>query len=240
MATSTNMKIPPEFKEDQMEYETWRKDLELWTLFTDLPKEKWAIAVHLTLKGRARMASSELSVPEISSVDGYQLLLEKLDRVFRQDDKWRCFNAYLAFENLKREPNGNIEEYLSAFDSKMYQLRDVNVELPDAILACRLVKSCNLSDIHFQLALSTTPEMTFMNMRHTLKRLFTECGVLATPGSDFTKVWVKNEPENEMEALYNQRSRRQYQPRGNYRGFPRKRRVISKSAKWNTLTVWKQ
>lgn len=48
-----NMKSPPEFKEDQMNYETWRKDLKLWTLYTDLPREKWAIA---------RLASCDFSI----------------------------------------------------------------------------------------------------------------------------------------------------------------------------------
>ena len=32
-----------------MEYENWKKALELWTLYTDLSKWKWFIAVHLDL-----------------------------------------------------------------------------------------------------------------------------------------------------------------------------------------------
>lgn len=42
------------------------------------------------------------------------------------------------------------------------------MEVPNAILACKLLKS----DIHFQLALSTTSEVTFDNMKQTLKKLF--------------------------------------------------------------------
>ena len=49
----------------------------------------------------------------------------------------------------------------------------------DAVLGCRLLKGCNLNDVLFQLALSTTKEMTFENMRATLKRLFADKGVVS-------------------------------------------------------------
>ena len=54
---------------------------------TNLLEEKWAIAENLNLTGKAKLASSELSVPEFSLVDGNQLLIRKLDQVFQQDDK---------------------------------------------------------------------------------------------------------------------------------------------------------
>ncbi len=44
---SSNMKNPPIFKENEMDYEEWKKDIGLWTLLTDLPKAKMAIAIHL-------------------------------------------------------------------------------------------------------------------------------------------------------------------------------------------------
>ena len=57
---------------------------ELWTLLTDLPKNKVAIAVHLSLSGHARQATSELSV-DLKSEDGITKLTAKLDRVSLQD-----------------------------------------------------------------------------------------------------------------------------------------------------------
>ena len=61
-------KCPPVFEENS-DYDTWKKDIELWEAFTDLPADKCGIAVHLSLKGRARSASSELSVSELKSDD---------------------------------------------------------------------------------------------------------------------------------------------------------------------------
>ena len=63
-------------------------------------------------------------------------------------------------------------------------MKSCGVNLPEPVLACRLLKSSNLSDVHFQLALSTTTSMTFEEMRKTLKRLFTDSGIVTMPKTD--------------------------------------------------------
>ena len=47
--------------------EVWMKYIQLWTAFTYVPAEKMAIAVHLSLKGRASAASK---VDVMESGDG--------------------------------------------------------------------------------------------------------------------------------------------------------------------------
>ena len=44
----------------------------------------------------------------------------------------------------------------------------MKIEPPDAILTCRLLKSCNLSELHFQMVLSTTLEMSFTSVNDEL------------------------------------------------------------------------
>ena len=149
MAGIATMKTPPAFQEDNMDYEQWKKDLLLWTEFTDISRTKMAIAVHLSLTGRARKATSELSMDELKSEDGIDNLLKKLDRVFMQDENCRCFDNYLAFENYRRAEGDSIDQYLSEFDRRHYKLKECGVQLPDAVVACRLINSCNLSEVHF-------------------------------------------------------------------------------------------
>ena len=110
---------------------------------TDLPKNKVAIAVHLSLSGCARQSTSELSIDGLKSEDGITKL-----------------NNYLAFENCKRSDDQSIDDFLSEFDRRHFKLKEREVVIHDAVLACRLLKSCNLNDVEFQLALSTTKEMT--------------------------------------------------------------------------------
>jgi len=198
------LKNPPPFRDDD-DYEAWKNDIEMWSSVTDIKEENKAVIVHLSLTGKARKASSELKSSQLKHADGMKTLMAKLDRVFLQDPNWKCFNAYLAFENLRRDPNSSIDDYLSEFDSRYHKLKECDVSLPDAVVACRLLKSCNLSDVYFQLALSTTTQMTFEAMRATLKKLFTDTGN-AGPGmsingdrADYSEVQVKTEP---AEAMY--------------------------------------
>ena len=221
MANSAR-KCPPLFKEDETDYEQWKEDVDLWTELSDIDKSKQAIAIHLSLTGRARSASSELSKAELKAEDGVQTLLAKLDRVFLQDDNWRCFNAYLAFENCRRESDMSIDEFLSEFDRRNFKLKKCNVNLPEPVLACRLLKSSNLSDVHFQLALSTTATMTLEDMRKTLKRLFSDGGIISAPkpndssgelSSSMNNMSIKTEPVMLSEGY------RQRQVRGGRTGY---------------------
>ena len=77
-------KVSPLFNEDRDDYEVWKKDVALWTSFTDIPAAKHGIAVHLSLKGRARAASSEISVVDMKSDNDLELIFVKLVRVFIQ------------------------------------------------------------------------------------------------------------------------------------------------------------
>ena len=101
-------------------------------------------------------------------------------------------------------------------------MNECDEDLPDAVVACQLLKSCNLSDMHFQLALSTTPKMTFEEMRNTLKRLFAESGkMLAASKPDPTQAISDQKPEV-LPALYGEqysgRPQRYNSNRGRGRG----------------------
>ena len=114
----------PVFDSKSEDYETWKKDIQIWSRLTDIEKKKQALAVHLSLSGRARQATSELKIDQLESDNGLKTLLEKLDRIFMQDENWKCFNAYLDFENLRKSSDQSVDEFLSEFDLKHYKLKD--------------------------------------------------------------------------------------------------------------------
>ena len=71
-------KYPTKF-EDDYDYEIWKKDVLIWCELTnDFTKDKQALAIHLALSGRARIASSQLSIEELKKTNGVEILLEKL------------------------------------------------------------------------------------------------------------------------------------------------------------------
>ena len=73
--------VPPSLNDDS-EYECWKRDIDIWSKLTNLPAKKMALAIHLSLKGRARAASSELTVDELSADNGVTTLIAKLDGIF--------------------------------------------------------------------------------------------------------------------------------------------------------------
>ena len=185
-ASVINIKSQPPILDDGISYEIWKKEIELWQKLTDLEVEKQGIAVHFSLRGKAREASAELSVDELNSRNGVKSVISKLDKIFLQDKGRRAFIAYQNFERFRRPVDMSIYDYLSEFDRRYFQFKAHGMELPDAVLAFRLLESCKVSEIHFQLAMSTTGDINFENMRDTLKRIFgggasrnsTDCGLV--------------------------------------------------------------
>ena len=68
-------------------------------------------------------------------------------------------------------------------------------------VACRLLKSCLLSDIHFKLVLSTVANMTFEATRYTLKNLFVEYKIIdMASGPVLNTGCIKVEPRFDADA----------------------------------------
>ncbi len=127
-----------------------------------------ALAVHLTLTGKAREVSSEIDLKDLASAKGIETLLERLDSVFMLNKNRQAFMAYSDFEMFKSPDDMTIPDYMVEFDRRYYKFKKHGMELPDQVLTFRLLKSCNMFDIHFQLAMSTTTTTTFEEMKKTL------------------------------------------------------------------------
>ena len=64
----TNIKSPPVFKPDEDDdYVSWKNDVSIWKLFTDVKAEKIGAAVYLALQGKAREVVRSLKPEEIGS-----------------------------------------------------------------------------------------------------------------------------------------------------------------------------
>lgn len=59
----------------------------------------------------------------------------------------------------------------TAFDNKLHKFEEIEIALSDAILAWRLLKSFNLSEIHFQFLYPPHKKWPFNSMRDILKAL---------------------------------------------------------------------
>ena len=103
-------KCPPKFNNDS-EYENWKRDISIWCELTDLAEDKRALAIHLSLSGRARIASSEIELAVLKSENGVKCRIEKLDSLFLPDKGRRQFAAFHNLYNFRRN-NRNVHGYV--------------------------------------------------------------------------------------------------------------------------------
>ena len=168
---SCNFKNPPMLQEGSS-YEAWKKDVQIWSKLTDLGDTKQALAIHLTLSGRARVASSELDVEELEKADGLKKLIDKLDAVFLADKGQRQFSAFNNLYNFRRPGDSKISTFITEFEHCYFSFTKLDMTLPDTVLAFVLLADCNLSENERQLVMSAITDVSYDKMKAVVKRIF--------------------------------------------------------------------
>ena len=83
----------------------------------------------------------------------------------------------------------NIHDYICEFQQKYHRFQEVDGELPDKVLACMLLASCQLSEDKNQLVKTGLVDISFANMVATLKRVFgNENQKVSQPSADRSEV----------------------------------------------------
>ena len=65
----------------------------MWKRVTDFDGKKQALAVALSLKGRARDIALEIPADDLDKDNGMTMLIQELDKVFMREEKDRAFEA---------------------------------------------------------------------------------------------------------------------------------------------------
>lgn len=192
---ATNYKNPPKF-EDGMTYERWKNELAVWELVTDLEAKKRALAMTLTLTGRAREAALEVPAADLNKDDGIATLLKTLDKVFEKEKIDNSYEAYKMFDKYART-NEAISEYIVEFERRYNRCKKFEMPLPDAILAFKLLDGAGLDLRERQMAMtacSAVGVVTFNNMKSALNRIFADKSTSEVTSA----ISVKSEPEVAM------------------------------------------
>ena len=200
------IKDPPRLN-DEEKYESWKRDVKIWCELTTLEKPKHAMAIHLSLSGKARIATSELSLDDLKLPNAVDLILTKLDDVFLPDQSRRQFSAFKKLYGLRRTSEKGIKDFIVEFDHVYYEFVLQGMELPDSVMAFMLLASCNFDENAIQLVMSAVPIVSYENMKAAIRRIFE--GSIKMNNSEGTQdVVVKSEPtlvadSAESDVLYN-------------------------------------
>ena len=201
MASSNSYRAPPELSEHKV-YKDWLKEVKIWQIATDVKKEKQAAMILLSLKGKAREAALELSIEDIGKDDGsgVMLITNKLEELFKEDENLEAFNAYEKFEQFRRENDMNMKDFINAFQRLNAKLRATGTELPEGVLAYRLLKSANLTYEQEQLAKATVGTFTFDAMCKKLKNIFGD--TFRSDVSDSAEIKKSSNEVKQEEVMY--------------------------------------
>ena len=171
MAAATNYRGPPQLT-NEISYTDWKKEIDFWQIATDIKPEKQGAAIFLSLSGKSREAVLELTKEEIAGANGVTKVTEKLDELWKEDDKKQAFNAYESFEQFQRPHEMGVTDFLNAFERLNNKLKKNKMILPEGVLAYRVLKSANLTTEQEQLARATVTDITYKAMCDKLKSIF--------------------------------------------------------------------
>ena len=126
----------PIYKEGD-DVDHWSHEIDLWELVTDLPAEKRAPIIYLSLEGKARQACAVLTKEHLNAENGVQILKDKLRALYALDKEQATYVAYEKFECHQRKSETSIIEYINEFDRLYNKLTTYQIVLPSCVFAFR-------------------------------------------------------------------------------------------------------
>ena len=187
----------PILNEDGGNYESWKKDIDIWCLCqTSMTVKKQAFAIHLSLTGKARIATSELDLTHVPDAEAVNRIKEKLDSLFLPEQHIRQFICFSKMFNLRRKEEDSISNYIHEFEHNIFRFNQEGMNMPDGMMAFFLLALCQLSESDSRLVLSNVQEVTYAKMRAALLRIFGHSFSATTPMQtlESKSVDVKSEP----------------------------------------------
>ena len=167
---------PPSYKNppvmgEQIAYESWVKEVNLWSLCCKLEKEEQGPALALSLSGNARQAAMDIDMTTLNSAGGLQAVINKLNGLYLKDVNQRIYVALKSFETFKRTESCSMDNYLNEFDIKYSKLKSHGIVLPDVVLGYRMLESANLSKNRSELVRISAEQMTYNQIKAQLRKL---------------------------------------------------------------------
>ena len=144
------------------------------------------------MKGSARQAVLEIDSDVLSSDNGLQAVINKLNGLYLKDVNQRIYVALKSFEKYQRPADDSIDNYLNKFDLMYNRLKSHKIILPDPVLAYRLLESANLEKTKSDLVRATITRMSFDEMKTQLRKLED----IAITSGDNVSFEVKDEPDD--------------------------------------------
>ena len=182
---------------EDMSYEDYKKEIRMWSEFTELPSEKIGPAIYFSLKGKYRATVlAEIESDQIKTKDGISAIFECLDRLYAQNKAESSYAAFDDFINFKRPENMSIRDYVIEFNLKLKKIQSHDLALPEGVLAYFLLQCANLNKEQSSLCRATCNNLTYNDMKTQIERIYVTNKCAANSPSRLNNFQVKNSNGN--------------------------------------------
>ncbi|XP_057309261.1 uncharacterized protein LOC130647426 [Hydractinia symbiolongicarpus] len=121
---------------------------------------------------KARDAVLEMNIGTLNADNGVDEVIETLDSLFKKDTLQLAFTNYDNFEKMFKTKEMTMKQYVIEFERLHNKAKQYGMELPDGILAYKLLANARLPEEQERLVKATITELTFSGMKNQLKRIF--------------------------------------------------------------------
>ena len=131
-------------------YEQYKSEINFWQKLTSVEETKQAMMVALSLPGAGyenirSNVFEKLTEDELGKNTGMKTLLDFMDKYLKLDPLSDSWQKFLEFECCVRAGR-RMREYVCDFDSKHNQIAKLDMKLPSAILAFKLIKNAEIGE----------------------------------------------------------------------------------------------
>ncbi|KAJ8029369.1 hypothetical protein HOLleu_28747 [Holothuria leucospilota] len=114
LVMAQSYKIPPKLTEE-ITYQTWKNEVRIYSMVTDLADTKQAPAIALLLTGEARETAIEIDVEDLHKKDGLDILFKQLYLVLKKNSVNSTYEAYTNFEKFAQKETMSMSAYIMEF-----------------------------------------------------------------------------------------------------------------------------
>ena len=140
-------------------FENYKQQILAWSEVTNICKTKQGIVIALSLPEDdpfqiKEKVFNEITLDDLKKENGLEMFLQFMGAHLGKDEFTDCTQKIDNFENFQRADRQSLREYIELFDSKYKKLEKLQIKLPNEILAFKLLRGANLSDMQKMIVLT--------------------------------------------------------------------------------------
>ena len=116
MAPTETTVMPPKFIPETMLYSSWKKEVNMWRMVTNIPKHKQGIMIALySLPQGSKLKDNvmeQLGEDELRHESSFENIMEFLDKIYQKSDIFTARDKFVEFLNCELKDFATMDDYI--------------------------------------------------------------------------------------------------------------------------------